>query len=64
VAGCLDDGSVETSEASQDLSSLGIWSWGELDGHLDLGPANNQTCFLRGIHGSLAGVDANNQPAR
>ena len=58
VAGCLDVTSEpeDTSETSQELTSLGIWSWGQLDGHLDLGPASTQTCFLRGIHGSLAGV--------
>jgi hypothetical protein len=47
---------LDTSSSAQDLSSIGIWSWGQLDGHLNLGPTSTQTCFLRGIHGSLKGV--------
>ena len=60
VPACIADDAA-TSETSQDLSSVGIASWGELDGHLDLGPANTETCFLRGIHGSLAGVGPGGQ---
>lgn len=56
----LDDPTdPDTSKTAQDLTGLGIWSWGQLDGHLDLGSASTQTCFLRGIHGSLAGAQGN-----
>ena len=55
TASCIDD-APDASQTTQDLSSLGIWSWGQLDGHLNLGPSSTQTCFLRGIHGSLKGV--------
>jgi hypothetical protein len=61
VAACMDDGSSpNTSEADEDLTGYGIASWGQLDGHLDLGPAATQTCFLRGVHGSLKGVGPGN----
>ena len=55
AASCIAD-AADTSQTTQDLSSLGIWSWGQLDGHLNLGSSSTQTCFLRGIHGSLQGV--------
>lgn len=60
---CIDAGTNPTDdvdETVQDLSSVGLWSWGQLDGHLDMGSSTNQTCFLRGVHGSLDGTDAQN----